>query len=94
MGFMETVVHGRWWIADTVADGPRALPVEGWTRADARTEFGDIVPGSLKRKTGYGARLSAPGFLGRTDWIVFDSEKEARFYLEEHHGEDIVKTNV
>jgi len=32
---------------------------------------------------GYGARLSAPGYLDCTDWVVFDTEEAARKYLEE-----------
>jgi len=32
---------------------------------------------------GYGARLSAPGYMDCTDWCVFDTEEEARTYIEE-----------
>lgn len=32
---------------------------------------------------GFGARLSAPGYMDCTDWCVFDTEKEARKYIEE-----------
>lgn len=34
-------------------------------------------------KSGYGARLSMPGYLDCTEWAVFDSEQEAREYLAE-----------
>jgi len=34
-------------------------------------------------KSGYGARLSMPGYLDCTEWCVCDSEKEAREYLAE-----------
>lgn len=37
----------------------------------------------IELTTGYGARLSAPGFLDRTEWCVFETEKEAREYLDE-----------
>ena len=37
---------------------------------------------------GYGARLSAPGYLDCTEWTVFDTEEEAREYLEENYPED------
>jgi len=30
---------------------------------------------------GWGARLSAPGYLDCTDWSVFDTEREAKEYL-------------
>lgn len=32
---------------------------------------------------GWGARLSAPGYMDCTDWCVFDTEDEAREYLRE-----------
>lgn len=34
---------------------------------------------------GFGARLSAPGYLDCTDWCVFISETEARKYIEERY---------
>lgn len=32
---------------------------------------------------GFGARLSAPGYMDCTEWCAFDTEEEARAYLEE-----------
>lgn len=43
---------------------------------------------SIKKIEGYGARLSAPGYMDCTEWSVFDSEKEAETYLEESFGDD------
>jgi hypothetical protein len=37
---------------------------------------------------GYGARLSAPGYLDRTDWGVYDTEKEANEALDDMFGND------
>ena len=37
---------------------------------------------------GYGARLSAPGYLDCTDWCVFDTEQEARDYLDDMYGDE------
>jgi len=37
---------------------------------------------------GYGARLSAPGYLDCTDWVIFDTEQEAIDYLAETYLED------
>lgn len=37
---------------------------------------------------GYGARLSAPGYLDCTEWSVHDTEKEAEDYLEEMYPEE------
>jgi len=39
-------------------------------------------------RSGYGARMSAPGFLDCTDWTVFDTEEEAQRHLEETYGEE------
>ena len=30
---------------------------------------------------GFGARLSAPGYMDCTEWVVFDTEENARAYL-------------
>jgi hypothetical protein len=38
--------------------------------------------------TGYGARLSAPGYMDCTEWSVFDTEAEAQEYLDETYGDD------
>ena len=37
----------------------------------------------LAIREGYGARFSAPGYLDCTQWAVFNTEDEARAYLEE-----------
>jgi hypothetical protein len=39
-------------------------------------------PQSWENVKGYGARLSAPGYLDCTEWTVFDTEDEAREYLD------------
>jgi hypothetical protein len=41
------------------------------------------IPQSWENIKGFGARLSAPGYLDCTEWAVFDTEDEAREYLEE-----------
>lgn len=38
--------------------------------------------------SGYGARLSAPGYLECTDWCVFDTVTEAEQYLKDAYSED------
>lgn len=37
---------------------------------------------------GFGARLSAPGYMDCTEWAVFSTEDEAEAYLEEMYGDD------
>lgn len=43
---------------------------------------------SISRIKGYGARLSAPGYLDCTEWTVFATEKEAKAYLAEMTEDD------
>ena len=45
-------------------------------------KVGDIV--TVLR--GYGARMSAPGYLDSTEWLVFDTEFEAIEYLLDTYG--------
>jgi hypothetical protein len=40
-------------------------------------------PQSWENVKGYGARLSAPGYLDCTEWTVFDTSEEPEKYLEE-----------
>jgi hypothetical protein len=43
---------------------------------------------TLEVVSGWGVRLSAPGYLDATPWSVFDTEKEAVEYLEATYNED------
>ena len=43
---------------------------------------------TLECVKGYGACLSAPGYMDCTDWCVFDTEKEASEYLQETYDLD------
>lgn len=43
---------------------------------------------SIELKRGYGARLSAPGYMDCTHWSVFDTEEEAEEHLAEMYGDD------
>lgn len=51
-------------------------------------QYTEGEPESWENITGFGARLSAPGYLDCTEWTVFDTEDEAREYLEENYPED------
>jgi len=46
-------------------------------------------PQSWENIKGYGARLSAPGYLDCTEWTVFDTKEEAEKYLDEMYPEDV-----
>ena len=43
---------------------------------------------SWDTRIGFGARLSAPGYMDRTEWSVHDTEQEAEDYLEEMYPEE------
>ena len=43
---------------------------------------------SVQEREGYGARLSAQGYMDCTEWAVFDTEEEARAYLDETYGDE------
>ena len=65
---------GTWWVPDDCV---------GNTIQDIM-EFEDYVEGipqEYEKIHGFGARLSAPGYMDCTEWCVFDNECEAVSYL-------------
>jgi hypothetical protein len=48
----------------------------------------DGTPHEVSLVEGFGARLSAPGYLDCTEWSVFPTEQEARDYLRDELGID------
>lgn len=87
MPFMQPQIeHGEWYIVEAT-QGTFAVhagwgPTYNTSLMDLRP-YVDGMPISYERVTGYGARLSAPGYLDCTDWTVFDTEREAKEYLDE-----------
>jgi hypothetical protein len=57
------------------------------------TDYCEGIPVSFEVIEGYGARLSAPGYMDCTEWTVFETEKEAQDYLEEMYPEDEEEEN-
>jgi hypothetical protein len=51
-------------------------------------QFTDGEPQSWENIKGYGARLSAPGYLDCTEWAVFETGEEALAYLNDNFPED------
>lgn len=54
-------------------------------------QLGEFYEGriqSVSLRVGYGARMSAPGYMDCTEWAVFASKIEASAYLAEQYGED------
>jgi hypothetical protein len=50
--------------------------------------YTDGKPQSWENIKGYGARLSAPGYLDCTEWTVFDTREEAEAYLDENYPDE------
>lgn len=48
----------------------------------------DGIPQQWENIKGFGARLSAPGYMDCTDWCVFDSEDEANEYLADNYPDE------
>lgn len=80
MAFMQPqYIKDKWLQIETDA-GTWFIP------EDLGMDPADCVEGEIEETeviTGYGARLSAPGFMDCTDWCVFDTLAEARSYIEE-----------
>jgi len=45
-------------------------------------------PQAWENIKGYGARLSAPGYLDCTEWTVFETAEEAKAYLDENYSDE------
>src|SRR6266550_5141157 len=91
MAFMQPEVVGKenwagvettagfWWVPFSVLNKVEA---ESARRGDFEpllkyTEGGKVHNNMSSIKTGYGVRLSAPGYLDSTEWEVYGSKKEA-----------------
>ena len=89
--FMKpAILHGTWWKVDGTM-GIWYYPGLGtygcgMTSVEATEAYGDGAdePETIK---GYGARLSAPGYMDCTDWLVCATEDEAIHELLELYGE-------
>jgi hypothetical protein len=93
MSFMQKQVTDKklWWIVETT-QGTECLPFDliGKDPEDSEA-FRDYCEGAVQsweQREGFGARLSAPGYLDCTEWAVFDTPAEAEAYLEEMYGDD------
>jgi len=79
MGFMQAVwEHGVWLKAETDM-GTVIVPANVLTIEDLRREYGQRV--EFETVEGWGARLSAPGYMDCTEWTLHESAEEAKAYL-------------
>ena len=73
----------RIWCVRPVRSRTRSSVLRGRPRSIAKSvvaERGASV--SVETRSGWGARLSASGYLDCTPWSMFDSEQEANEYLD------------
>lgn len=96
MGFMQPEVIGptEWWMVDTTSgiqwvqcefvgrENVKAVDLLDYLEDTFSAE--DII--RWESQSGYGARLSAPGFLDCTPWSVFETVEAARSSLIEEHN--------
>jgi hypothetical protein len=90
MGHMQAQIQGptEWWEVETT-QGTTWVECENVGRSEVKAV--DLLPFlevtdtdcivHWEFKSGYGARLHAPGYLDCTEWSVFDTEDEAREHL-------------
>lgn len=94
MGFMKPQIEEGSWIEIETTHGTESIPMDvpiGGLFAPAEN-LKDYIEGeyiSHDVKHGWGARLSAPGYMDCTPWCVFDTEDEAKEYLLEMYDEEI-----
>lgn len=80
------IIQGYWWEIDG-DQGTTFYPAEYFSIGEAKADY----PGKIyetKYRKGWGARLSAPGYLDCTEWTVHDTEIEAKTYLEEMYDDE------
>ncbi|MDE2021149.1 MAG: hypothetical protein KGJ13_12505 [Patescibacteria group bacterium] len=86
--------HGITWVPFDVLSKEEIEECEStddFDQENLQSMFGDYYEGkvwSVTTRQGFGARLSAPGYLDCTEWTVFDSYCEAETFLEEMYGDD------
>lgn len=85
--FMEPdIEEGDWFQVDGTA-GVFVFPEQYLSEEDVRREYeGEVW--EVETIHGFGARLSAPGYMDCTDWSVFDTYEEAARYLIENYSDD------
>ncbi len=101
MAFMQPQIEFGTWIVVDGPQGTEAVP-ESVVGQGVEEYHGELAPlpesismcfenrqaWEIKRVEGWGARLSAPGYMDATPWTVFETEEEAQEYLVEQADED------
>ncbi len=90
---------GTWFVDVEDVDGGKfaealeqGLQIDSWALETLSKDYLQYTEGTrlegISVREGYGARLSAPGYLDCTDWSVFDTAEEAEKYLAENYPDD------
>ncbi len=90
MPFMEPeILHGHWYKMEGDNGTMYVWGMDVWNHNELDSYYdGTLDEEETTTVLGYGARLSAPGYMDCTDWCVFDTEKEASEYLQETYDLD------
>jgi len=84
MTFMQQeIAYSQWYEVEDTDGGTYWYDAHLFSRDEVKA-FGVIK----SMTDGWGARLSAPGYLDCTDWCVFETEAEATEYLDDTYGDD------
>lgn len=91
MSFMQRQIDlGDWYVCETIY-GTEVVDAE-LVNAKTTEDLQMYCEGTVKSfelvKNKFGARLSASGYMDCTDWVIFDTRKEAQEYLDETYPED------
>jgi hypothetical protein len=88
MSFMQPqIVFDDWWKVEG-QDGTTFLPYDLVGPDPTPFSFAQYLESGKPAITfeivkGYGARMSAPGYMDCTPWTVFETEDQAKEYLKE-----------
>lgn len=89
--YVETTCGTEYLPVDLVGDLPGSQFLDDDVQASDCSDIQQYCEGkvqSWENIVGYGARLSARGYLDCTEWCVFDTVEDAEDYLEEMYPED------
>lgn len=91
--FMQPqVVHDSWYEVSTT-HGTVWIPKDVIGHGDASPDdLKEYCEGDYQEHSvlcGWGARLSAPGYLDCTEWTVFDGEEEAKEFLRSEYEVEV-----
>jgi hypothetical protein len=90
MSFMEReITDFRTWYKGESSDCSTCfVAADDFTIEQFKSDVLEDSSADVETVSGFGCRLSAPGYLDCTEWSVFDSVSECESYLDEYYPED------